>query len=86
MIDIDKIERAEFEAFANGKYELKLRRSGGYESGTTEGAWRTWQAATSIERERCAKVCDEQAALEPYGHAKHAVGACADAIRKGETP
>lgn len=52
--------RAEFEAFANGKYELKLRRSGGYDSGTTEGAWRTWRAATLTERERAAKVCDAE--------------------------
>jgi hypothetical protein len=24
-------------------------------------AWQAWQAATAIERERCAKVCEEEA-------------------------
>lgn len=48
--------------------------------------WRVWQAATLAERERCAKVCDEQEERESYGHAKHAVGACAEDIRKGDAP
>ena len=37
------------------------------------------------EREACALVCDEQMTREPYGHAKHAAGQCAENIRARAT-
>lgn len=45
---------------------------------------RAWQAATAAERERCAKVCENVAKRQSYGHAKAAAGDCADFIRSGE--
>ena len=40
--------------------------------------------ATAAERERCAKVCENVAKRQSYGHAKAAAGDCADFIRSGE--
>ena len=38
-------------------------------------AKKTWQAATLVEREECAKVCDNEASIEGIAQK------CADAIR-----
>ena len=48
--------------------------------------WAGWQAATLAERERCAKVCDEQARECLDGEAANSCEYCADAIRKGDAP
>lgn len=41
--------------------------------------------AIMAERERCAKVADEQASREEYGHAKHAAVTIAQIIRSPES-
>ena len=54
--------RGEFEAeILKNKAAFQIRRvaSGEYQSGTTQELWKYWQTATELERERCAKVCDE---------------------------
>jgi len=43
------------------------------------------EAVAAHEREACALVCDEQMTREPYGHAKHAAGQCAENIRARAT-
>ena len=59
-----------------------------------EVCFTAWQAATQVERERCAKVCEyEQYKLDRYcsamgfGYTDPVDGKmCAAAIRKGEAP
>lgn len=41
-----------------------------------------WQAATEVERERCAKICD--ALAHEWRGANSQIVQCADAIRRGE--
>ncbi|WP_354686670.1 hypothetical protein [Cupriavidus necator] len=52
-----------------------------------EGAVWAWQASRAAALEEAAVKCDEQVEREAYGHAKHAVTMCADAIRalKGQS-
>lgn len=48
--------------------------------------WAAWQAATLIERERAAKVCDEWSSVRRPLYGGIALGKVAVEIRKGETP
>lgn len=75
--------RADFEVWFNSKRGAGMLsklppNTGGYEWVTTSEAWEVWQAATALERERCAKVCESL----HYTDTSTAQN-CADAIRQG---
>lgn len=98
MVDIDKIERAAFEADAEPMGFDLTRQSiavpepwAQYVDPATGHRWAGWLAATEIERERCARVCESIALEHSYGSfwqpsRSKAADECAEAIRKGETP
>ena len=90
--------REEFEAWFTSKrgYGMLSKlppNTGGYEWVVASEAWEVWQAATAVERERCAKVCEAigiEARKEWKTHYKahddgRSDGAndCAAAIRQG---
>ena len=76
----------------NGEWLVK--EDGKYLEEKTARAWVVWQAATAAERERCAKVCEEEAQIlsdigegcttGQYDYMADGAERCADAIRKGE--
>lgn len=55
--------REEFEKWAEGRgfYLTLFRDSDYYRNDDTAFAWSAWQAATRVEREACAKACEESA-------------------------
>jgi hypothetical protein len=64
-------ERTDFEAWAEPQWWGHIT------------AWKAWQAATALERARCAKVVDDLCLAHP-GRADLTADQCAAAIRKGE--
>ena len=81
--------RASFEVWhsGNGNWPKSVEKdgNGNYRLAQAASAWHTFQAATAIERERAAKVCEEQARECLDGEAANSCECCADAIRNGET-
>ncbi len=73
-------EMAAFVAWAVKKYGQHAYRH----TSATSGEWAAWQAATALERERCAAVCDtirKQYEGDSHGHAAERA---AKAIRLGQ--
>lgn len=81
--------RQAFEAWAQTQLISTARGNmRSYVHGDAELAWDAWQAATLAERERAAKVCEEQRiGIDAFGGIDHHVAItrdqCAAAIRKG---
>lgn len=75
-------ERKAFEAWAQQDFDL-TERDGGYESWRTDCAFAAWQAATLAERERAAKVCEDEAAKWRGEQDITDFKLCAAEIRKG---
>lgn len=72
-------EMAAFVAWAVKTYRQHAYRH----TSATSGEWAAWQAATALERERCAAVCDtirKQYEGDSHGHAAERA---AKAIRLG---
>ncbi len=72
-------EMAAFVAWAVKKYGQHAYRH----TSATSGEWAAWRAATALERERCAAVCDairKQYEGDSHGHAAERA---AKAIRLG---
>lgn len=65
----------------HGNTPLAIAAALALRHGAVKGHAAALEQAVEAEREACAALCDQQAAREPYGHAKHAAGACAEAIR-----
>ena len=59
-------QREAFEAWAGNDFCFDLNLDGSYEVWRTDCAWQAWQAATLAERERCAKVCEEDAFVDQW--------------------
>lgn len=51
-------QREAFEKWATDNNYRVVMVDGKYDMPSTRWAWNAWQAATAIEREACAKVCD----------------------------
>lgn len=80
--------RNDFEAWAIERGGISTGRdntppanggTGEYDNAWTNHAWAGWQAATTAERERCARVCDS---VNNYDNPMTA-NDCAAAIRQG---
>ena len=68
--------REDFEKWAEGSgfYLSLFSDSDYYRNDDTALSWSAWQAATRVEREACARVCEQQ--IETGAHRR-----CAAAIR-----
>jgi hypothetical protein len=82
--------RSDFEAEIlknRAAFMLTKVASGEYQSGTTQELWKYWQAATLVERESCALVCEGLVyALDHAGNKyrrEAPASKCAAAIRSG---
>ena len=84
-------ERERFEKWVNDvgvPYHFARSSDGSYCSVIAHWVWQAWKTAASLERERCAKIADEEKIIVPLdGEDEHYNLACdrvAAAIRRGE--
>lgn len=75
--------RDAFEAWFTGRTDGRclIRVGDGYTLMSAQTSWMAWQAATLLERERCAQVCDKISDMN-MGHVE--LQGAADAIRGGK--
>lgn len=60
-------ERAAFERWAAQRWGAEAYRH----TSATSGEWDAWQAAVAAERERAARVCDDEARMRTEAGQKH---------------